>query len=399
MGDKETWGYGYSLRGNAGPYLERTRQYCMGKVNPNLTEDFKANVTGCILYNFTELDKAMFASRQYLLTLWPAFVGAIVSLSPNPSAIVYDNVWWSALFTLTSGGLPGTETTLPPHHVEAPSERSGHAMCEEWQFDPLMPKAMSKRESMGSSSRGTGYACLEWTFFFISFVLWLWFCVYFGLTLKPALDFTDAKYHLPGTLWYYISVGPALFGLLFELLRNRIDLYEPTGGAGVELETSLTKDGQEHPTSIAHFRHIRFRSVFGLWLRIIQHQWQRSPYRILVRNHRARKADWVFVCGRGFVAMCRVAILTIGSITMGNIVLMPVPNDLYLFILLLFTTALPRQFWPVFWTNGSRGADLVVWVSTVKMATWVGVVWRLLLNTSYVRTDIMKLFRPRTRLN
>ncbi len=71
--------------------------------------------------------------------------------------------------------------------------------------------------------------------------------------------------------------------------------------------------------------------------------------------------------GRSVVGGSRITIFTIGSITMGNIVLMPVPDDVYLFVLLLFTTGVPRQLWSAFWTNGNRGADLVVWVKTVKM--------------------------------
>jgi hypothetical protein len=65
--------------------------------------------------------------------------------------------------------------------------------------------------------------------------------------------------------------------------------------------------------------------------------------------------------------MGRMAVFAVGSITMGNILLMPIPDDFYLFILLLFTTSVPRQLWPAFWANGNRGADLVVWASTVKM--------------------------------
>ncbi len=51
---------------------------------------------------------------------------------------------------------------------------------------------------MGSSARGKGYICLEWASFFLSFALWLSFCVYFGYTLKPAPDFTFEKYYLEG---------------------------------------------------------------------------------------------------------------------------------------------------------------------------------------------------------
>lgn len=89
-------------------------------------------------------DKSLYASRQYFLTLWPAFVGAIVAIAPDPSSMVYDNIWWSGLFALTCGGLPGIDSACPAHHVEAHSEDEGRAMCEIWLFDSSRPKAMSK---------------------------------------------------------------------------------------------------------------------------------------------------------------------------------------------------------------------------------------------------------------
>lgn len=52
---------------------------------------------------------------------------------------------------------------------------------------------------------------------------------------------------------------------------------------------------------------------------------------------------------------------------MENIKSMPVPVDLDLAVLLLFTTAVRRQSWSAFWENGNRGADLVVWVKTVNI--------------------------------
>ena len=63
----------------------------------------------------------------------------------------------------------------------------------------------------------------------------------------------------------------------------------------------------------------------------------------------------------------RVTVFALGSGTMGNILLLPVPDDLYLFVLLLFASAVPRQLWPGFWANGNRGADLVVFVNSIKI--------------------------------
>ena len=223
---------------------------------------------------------------------------------------------------------------------------------------------------MGSSTRGMGYIYLEWASFFLSFALWLSFCVYFGHTLKPALDFVYQKYWLEGAVWYYVSAGPAVGGLIFELMRNRVDLYEPADRPEEDIEWSSRKGDEGQTISLVQpkrFIHIKVRSVFSLWLRILLHQWRRSQYRILIRDPQSHWTEWFFVLGRSVVGMSRMAVFATGSIAMGNILLMPVPDDLCLFILLLFTTSVPRQLWSAFWTNGNRGADLVVWVSTVKI--------------------------------
>ena len=333
----------------------------MQLVQPKTAEELRFNVTGCILTRFNEADKALFSSRQYILTLWPAFVGAIVALAPDPSRMVYDNIWWSGLFAITSGGLPGLESTSPPHHVEALSEEEGRTMCETWKFNPSRPKAMSKTDTMGSFTQGEAYIYFEWVSFLLSFGLWLFFCAYFAHTLKPALDLTFETYYLEGAVWYYISASPAIGGLIIGLMRNRVDLYEPepliTGGRGQTMS----------PTHQQCFNHIKASSVFSLWLRILRHQCRRSQYRILVLDHQSPRTEWFSVLGQSAVGMGRVAVFALGSIAMGNILLMPVPDDLYLFVLLLFTTSVPRQLWSAFWTNGNRGADLVVWVNTVKM--------------------------------
>jgi hypothetical protein len=234
--DQATYGYGFADR--SGPYLVRTRKACVELVNPTTAAEMRANVTGCILHKFTELDKALFSSRQYILTLWPAFVGAIVALAPDPSIMVYDNIWWSVLFAITSGGLPGMESASPPHHVDAISEREGQALCEAWHFDPSRPQIMSKEKTMGSYTRGKGFILFEWASFFLSVVLWLYFCVRFGQTLKLALDMTFESEWLAGALWYYISASPAVIGLVLELIRNRVDLYEPANRIEGEMEAS-----------------------------------------------------------------------------------------------------------------------------------------------------------------
>ena len=71
--------------------------------------------------------------------------------------------------------------------------------------------------------------------------------------------------------------------------------------------------------------------------------------------------------GKALVGIGRMTVFAMGSVSMGNILFMPVPDDLYLFVLLLFNTAVPRQLWPAFWTNGNRGADLVVFVRNIHL--------------------------------
>ena len=196
--------YGWGSQGRYGPYLSRIRQECVDLVRPKTADEMRSDVTGCVLSKFTELDKVLYASRQYFLTVWPAFVAAIVAIARDPSSMVYDNVWWSCLFAITSEGLPGIDSASPAHHVEDHSEREGRTMCETWLFDSSRPKAMSKGETMGSHTRGMGYIYFEWFSFFGSFALWMSFCVYFGVTLKPALDITFESDPVARAAWYYL---------------------------------------------------------------------------------------------------------------------------------------------------------------------------------------------------
>ncbi|KAL9607614.1 MAG: hypothetical protein Q9167_007485 [Letrouitia subvulpina] len=363
---------------DAGEYYRQTRADCIRLIQPKTSSERTSNVTACILDKFTEIDKALFASRQYILTLWPAFVGAIVALAPDPANMIYDNIWWSALFCMTCGGLPGLEmSSSPPHHVEATSDAEGRTMCETWQYDASQPKKMSKSRTMGFTTRGVGYIWMEWISFFLGLALWLAFIVYFGHTLKPALNFSFSLY-LEGAVWYYISASPAVLAAIFELLQNRVDLYETIKSSDTaedcpieEKAPAATIMDAAHQVSQSqqqqYYKRVEGCSVLSLWPRILMHQWRRDRYRILIRDRTKHRYAWLFVIGRAMVGIGRVTVFALGSVTMGNILLMPVPDDLYLFVLLLFTTAVPRQLWPAFWTNGNRGADLVVFVNGVKL--------------------------------
>lgn len=337
--------------------MRKMRDDCITRIQPRNQAELYENVTACILATL---------SRQYILTLWPAFVGVIVALAPDPANMVYDNVWWAALFAITCGGLPGLHgSSSPPHHVEAHSESEGRQLCEAWKYTAARPKLMSKTESMGSKTRGSRYVLFEWMAFPLGCALWLLFCVYFGFTIGPALDFSFGAKVVRGAIWYYISCGPAALGVVFEVLQGRVDLYEPESRN--EVEMSSIRGGEVVMCSTqsgALFRKVHTKSVFSLWVKIALHQWRRTKHRVLIRD---ASLHWFFVIGLAMVGITRVAVFALGSVTMGNILLMPVPDDLYLFIILLFTTAIPQQFWPAFWANGNRGVDLVVFVHAIQL--------------------------------
>lgn len=361
---------------SVGPYLSQTRQECIQLVQANTPHEW--NVTACILDKFTQYDNALYASRQYILTLWPAFVGAIVAMAPDPANMVFDNVWWSAIFAVTCSGLPGLDNSASPlHHIEAHSDAEGRALCEAWTFDVLRPKAMSKSYTMGAKTRGDGRVRMEWAAFFLSLGFWIAFIFYFGHTLYPCGNnaFLITGW-LSGAIWYYISAAPAVLDCLFELAHNRVELYELVGieqevsgpvapSANEEQKSRRSAEVRELPQQ--RYQKVKVRSVFSLWLRIVVHQWRRDKYRILIRDAASHRFWWFFLCGKALVGIGRIAVFALGSVSMGSILFMPVPDDLYLFVVLLFTSAVPRQLWPAFWTNGNRGADLVVFIRNIHL--------------------------------
>ena len=148
---------------------------------------------------------------------------------------------------------------------------------------------------------------------------------------------------------------------------NRVELYEPSTTIYGRQIPANTKNAQIVATSEvrAAYERVKSPNIFGLWLNIARHQWRRTKYRILIRDP---SSHWFFLIGRAAIGMGRFTIFAWASTVMGGIILMPVPDDQWLFILLIFTTIVPRQFWPAFWTNGNRGADLVVFVNSVQLA-------------------------------
>lgn len=80
-------------------------------------------------------------------------------------------------------------------------------------------------------SRERGFVQLESACFTIGVAVWACFAVYFWRTLRLAEDFS---FEDPprGAIWYYISSSPAMVSLLFGLVKNRVELYEPTVAEG-----------------------------------------------------------------------------------------------------------------------------------------------------------------------
>jgi hypothetical protein len=384
--------------------LTTAREECRALIQPKNRFEYNNYVTECVFSKFGEVEKAVFASRQYILTLWPAFVGFICGLSSDPSIMVYDNLWWSVLFALTCSGLPGMSDKTPPHHIEVLSTSEGRGFCERWVFNPEKPQAVSRTKANRHFNARPIRVRFEWVAFLFSVAIYLIFCALFAYTLKDSVSLSFPIHQwaqwLAPAVWYYISASPAVWAAINELLQNRVQLFEPipieesrdeyqhdrdekhvdipvsrlqSAGLLSSSTDSTESTGQfpihkplGSPTAHVSYALVKTRSVFHMWWRILRHQWQRSQYRILIKP---RSKHWFFLISGAGAGIGRIVVFALGSITMGNVLLMPVPNDLALFVLLLFVTAIPRHLWPEFWEDGARGADLVVWVKPVGLLT------------------------------
>ena len=103
--------------------------------------------------------------------------------------------------------------------------------------------------------------------FLIGCALWLGFCIWFAQALKISSTFAFEGDAVQSAVWYYISCSPAVLGVCFELLQNRVELYEPiVGGKGEENSVSC-KDRNVN-TSIAAsspvFKSVKVSSVLAL---------------------------------------------------------------------------------------------------------------------------------------
>jgi len=64
------------------------------------------------------------------------------------------------------------------------------------------------------------------------------------------------------------------------------------------------------------------------------------------------------------IALIRIAVFVFGLIAKSNLLLSPMPQNTACTLILISTTRLPRFSWPIYWSEGVRGAGLVVWVSS-----------------------------------
>ena len=370
--------------------LVGAKKACTEIVKPKSRQEYHSAVTECVFKALTELQKATISSRQYILTLWPAFVGFICALAPDPSVMIYDNVWWACLFAMTSSGTPGVNNSPPSHHIHVTTNLEGRSKCE----DSSQPENRSHNMNRWSHQENVHRVRLEWIAFTICLLGYFAFCAVFGWTLYNAVtvSFPVSQWFGPA-VWYYISAAPAIWEAINHLLADRVELYEPIVDLplmATEQPKSRTPDKnvsigshQEKVSSMAilesnpnlgqssmssdilpnrgntAYHRVHTQSSVRLWLRITNLQWRRSPYRVLINPP---SANSLIMCSQGFAGIGRLSVFVLGSFSMGNILLMPIPNDLVLFIVLIFVTAVPRQLWLAFWGSQTRGADLVVWV-------------------------------------
>ena len=302
--------------------------------------------------------------------------------------MVFDNLWWAALFSMTCAGLPGVSSTKPPHHVEAVSTGQGRAFCEHWRPVKHAPREASRSWVLASTPPRKALIITEWACFLVGVVMYLAFSLWFAYTLRDAFVIaSEPEYWLAVAAWYWLSPLPALSAVvLSEAWQHRVELYEPleigpssqshvseSKGPGfvssallpaafVSVMTGQPMTPERASVLAVPYYRVNTPTIFHVWSRVILHQWHRRYYRLLVKPSSQRP---YFLLIRVMVALGRISLFAWGSAWMGDILLMPMPQDLLLFVLLLFTSAIPRIVFPHLWSNGARGADLVVYVKLV----------------------------------
>jgi hypothetical protein len=366
--------------------MAHVKQACVLAVQPQTRSELNNNVSECIFQSLPEVAKAAFAARQYILTLWPAFLVVIVGMFPDPSVIVYDNVWWATLLSLSCAGMTGLDTRMLPHQLEANSVEDARMFCMNWRSDPLNPSKVARSAGYVTTYHRANNDSLQWAGFAGGFALWITFVVYFIWTLLDTMCVANAC-SLPGfgVLWFMLSPAPALLQALLALCENSVELFEPlprTASRGHKGSADLgVKSKPMVASAIAPLAALSLpastktlsnnsaeplcrpvpRSSIGLqiWLRIFMNQLRLREYRLLVRPSSQHPA---FLTARLVVFIGRLTIFVYGSVSQGTLILMPWPNDYILLVLLVFMAALPRVFWSMIWKDSHRGADLVIFV-------------------------------------
>lgn len=359
------------------------RDACEASVGPE-TYDRYRNIFNCVWAKVDEIDKARLASFQYVFTLWPALVVLIVYMGPDPYYMVYDDILWSILFAITSAGMPGQSSALPPHHTDVLTVEEGRQKCEAWVPDPTKPRKLAKSGAVVLTDKAR-----HWHIFFERFSFWLcvtFVLIFIALFTWAVLDGMPIMMDFPldSVVWYYIAGGPALMAALFEVWLNRVELYEPVvrpvaaqpnaavanqrGAIQLPVHANAPKQNSTTTVTISNvtgsstnnqFRQVTKRSALSIWCRIACLQYQRQPYRILVKP---RELGFVNMIASLLIVFSRLAVFCLGSAWIANTFLMYELLYWVILMVLIFATGFPRFLWKEIWPSCANGADLVVWV-------------------------------------
>lgn len=276
----------------------------------------------------------------------------------DAAPIAYDNLAWTAIYLLTSGAMPGFESTAFPHQVVAADVSEARKLCESWQDDYA-----ARKVSRLSGLRRNKYAprWMDWTLMAASLGLWLTFVVYYVMTLHRSFTMTETLPWCYGVVWYLIAAFPGLFSALPRLVSNNVDLYEP---AAVVDRANLPSAGASNGRkSIAKncsaqlYEHRKMKHGLHTWCRLAFLQLSSRPYRVLIHPF---PPSYLLATYNYLVAIGRFVVFIFGSMAQGSLLFVPTPADYYLTILLVLTTATPRLVAPRFLRSGRGGADLVV---------------------------------------
>lgn len=368
-----------SIDGNSlGHLISKLRHSCLEYYQSRHVDWKQVQVGNCVLNNLDELNQSNAASHTYFLTLWPAFISIIVAMGPDGDRIVYDDIFWSGIFTLTCGALPGYQTPSLPHQFETATLKEARRICESWQDD----ESNMLKSSRSGKLRGNTYASetIKGLLAIACLCLWVAFVTWYLITLKKVFYYTDFPFYY-GALWYLVAGTPHLSAGMLKIALNNVELWEPmqrkagsdpqnereasTGLVQLQVHR-IKRSGSQFPSMNHHSNYSREPQFFkqqgwsGLqtWCRIAYLQLFGKKYRILVRPN---QPTFFNSCFEYFCRVGQMALFVFGCMAQGSILLVPTPTDYGLVALLVFATISPRLVWTYFWRKGKRGADIVVW--------------------------------------